>query len=439
MALEVLTITAILGLLVMIEPLISLATFLLLGGATTAFIRVVRRRLVYFGQEIQQFRMKMIQTVNEGLGGIKLTKVLGREAHFGRAFAEQSARYAESARFRQIMSDLPRLYLETAAIIGLLGVAALLVAERRSVQSIIPTLSLLAVAVVRMIPSFNRITASMTTIRYGRFSLDVVFADLRALKAERDTPDFPIAPTVEFRRSLELHHLTYQYPGSAAPSIFDVSATIPRGSAVAFVGATGAGKTTLVDLILGLLEPTEGQVLVDGQDVLTNLRGWQRRVGYVPQDTFLVDDTIRRNIAFGLSEHDIDEGALWGAAEAAQLSDFVRALPGGMNTVVGERGVRLSGGQRQRIGIARALYNSPDVMVFDEATSSLDNETEHFVMQAIEKLRGDRTIITIAHRLSTVRYCDRLFLLHNGKLTAEGSYDELLGDSVAFRRLAGAH
>lgn len=439
MSLEVLTIGAILLLLVAVEPVISLATFVLLGGVTVTFMRALRRRVIHFSQEMQQFRMEMIRTVNEGLGGVKLTKVLGREEHFSTAFRTQSARFANAMRFRTLMADIPRLYLETAAMVGLLGVATLLMAQRRSMESVIPTLSLLAVAVVRMIPSFNRITSSLTTMRYGRLSLDVVFADLGSLGALHNAGLPEPATPLAFEDSLQLRNVSYQYPGSARASVENVSVTISRGATVAFVGSTGAGKTTIVDVILGLLLPTEGQVLVDGRDIRSNVRGWQQRIGYVPQDTYLVDDSIRANIAFGLDEESIDDGALWRAAEAAQLGEFIRGLPDGMATIVGERGVRLSGGQRQRIGIARALYHSPDVLVFDEATSSLDNETERYVMEAVERLRGDRTIIMIAHRLSTVRACDELFLLSTGSLIAQGTYEELLGENVAFRRLAGAH
>lgn len=432
---ETLTASGILLLLFLAEPFISLLAFILLGGATFLFVRGMRRRMLHYGQLVQDYRLKMIQTVNEALGGFKITRVLGREGHFLGAYGQQADQFAEALRYRQIMTELPRLYLETVAMFGMLGVAALLIAQHRPVQAIIPTLSILAVAIVRMIPSFNRITTSLTSIRYGRFSLDVVHADLVSLPSE-GAKQVHREKDRGFEDSIRLEDVTFQYPGAATDSLRNVSLSIPRGSAVAFVGPTGSGKTTLVDLILGLLGPTAGRILIDDVDLSDRVSEWQRHIGYVPQDIFLTDDTIRRNIAFGLPDDAIDNAAVSNAAEAAQLTEFIGSLPQGFDTMVGERGVRLSGGQRQRIGIARALYHEPDVLILDEATSSLDNETERYVMQAIDFLRGHRTIIVIAHRMSTVRNCDCLFLLREGAVVTSGRYDELMSGSGEFRRLA---
>ncbi|MFN3680302.1 ABC transporter ATP-binding protein, partial [Thermosynechococcus sp.] len=220
------------------------------------------------------------------------------------------------------------------------------------------------------------------------------------------------------------------------PALCGVSLTIKQGEMVGLVGASGAGKTTLVDLILGLLEPCQGDIRVDGESIYTNLAKWQRQIGYIPQTIYLSDDTLRRNIAFGLPEAQIDEVALWRAVEAAQLAEFVAGLPAGLNTVVGERGVRLSGGQRQRVGIARALYHNPSVLIMDEATAALDNQTEAGVMDAIQALSGEKTIIMIAHRLSTVMECDRLYFMAHGQVVAVGSYQELLQTSPDFRAMA---
>lgn len=433
---ETLTTVAILLLLLVAEPFISLLAFALLGGATFLFIRAIRRRVMYYGQLAQEYRLRMIQTVNEALGGIKITRVLGRERHFNDAYAVETDRYADALRYRQLMTDLPRLYLETVAIFGVLGVATLLIAQHRPVQTVVPTLSILAVAIVRMIPSLNRITASLTTMRYGKFSLDVVHNDLALLKDVQFSG--PEEGTSRFASRIVLDQLSYQYPGAATASLQDIDLTIPRGAVVGFVGPTGAGKTTMVDLILGLLEPTSGRITIDGRDLRHHVSEWQRQIGYVPQDIFLTDDTIKRNIAFGLPDETIDVAALQRAIDAAQLSEFVTSLPLGVETMVGERGVRLSGGQRQRIGIARALYHDPEVLILDEATSSLDNETERYVMQSVERLRGGRTIILIAHRMSTVKACDTLFVLRDGRLAESGSYAELLQASSDFRRLAAA-
>lgn len=410
---EALTVAAVLLLLLWVEPLTSAVAFGILGGTTALFLRVMRRRTLAFGQQMHTARLEMIQAVNEGLGGIKVTRVLGREQDFFDTFAAASDRYAHAGRLRQVLGEVPRLFLETAGIAGLLGVAALLTVQGRPAGALIPTLTLLAVAVVRMIPSFNQITAALNGIRYGRFAIDAVYQDLVAPETQ------PSAETgLAFNDAIRLEGVSYQYPNAPEPSLRDVSLTIRRGEAVGFVGPTGAGKTTLVDVVLGLLAPTAGRLTVDGVDVAGHERGWQRLVGYVPQDIYLTDDTIRRNVAFGVAADAIDDVAVRRAIEAAQAQEFVDRLPEGLDTVVGERGVRLSGGQRQRLGIARALYHDPAVLVLDEATSALDGGTEAAVMDAVEALHGSRTILMIAHRLSTVEGCDRIVEIRDGQLAA---------------------
>ena len=437
LVLEGLTIVAITGLLLVREPLISLVALALLGGATLGFIRAVRGRMAAYGAEMYGRRTDMIRTVNEGLGGIKITRVLGRERHFAEAFADHAARYAHAARFRQTAADLPRLYLETTAVLGLLAVAALLLLQHRPMQVFVPVLSLFGVAVVRMVPSVNRVTGAITTLRYGRHDLDAVYGDLAQLDAAAVRPAArPVATGLPLTRGIEFQGVTFRYPTAPAPALHRISLHIRKGTAIGIVGPTGSGKTTFVDLILGLLQPTEGRILVDGVDIHDDIRAWQDRVGYVPQDTYLTDDTIRRNIALGLADAAIDPAAIDRAVEAAQLADFVASLPDGLDTMVGERGVRLSGGQRQRIGIARALYTDPEVLVMDEATSSLDGQTERFVMQAVESLRENRTVILVAHRMTTVRNCDVLVMLADGGVAHTGTYAELIASSQRFRGMA---
>lgn len=408
---EALTVAAVLILLLVVEPVTSAVAFGILGGTVALFLRVMRRRTLAFGHQMHESRLEMIRAVNEGLGGIKITRVLGREEDFFEAFAKASGRYAYAGRVRQVLSEVPRMFLETAGIAGLLGVAALLTVQGRPAQALIPTLTLLAVAVVRMIPSFNQITGALNSIRYGRFAVDAVYRDLIA-------PEVPQSAMTDltFRDVISLDDVSYRYPDAAEPSLRSVSLRVRRGEAVGFVGPTGAGKTTLVDVVLGLLTPTEGRLTVDGRDVTGRERAWQRQIGYVPQEVYLTDDTIRRNVAFGIAEADVDEAAVWRAVDAAQAREFVDRLPDGLGTVVGERGVRLSGGQRQRLGIARALYHDPEVLVLDEATSALDHETERAVMDAVEHLRGERTILMIAHRLTTVQACDRVVTLEAGQV-----------------------
>lgn len=412
---ELLTGTAILVLLLTAEPLASLVGFVILGGTTFIFLRLVRGRMLRIGLEERRFRAEMIQIVNEGLGGIKVTKALGRERYFVDAFNASSNGYAVLGRVRQILSDAPRLTLETVAVGALVGVAALLISRGRTAAELLTTLTLFAVAVIRMIPSFTRSSLWLNNVRLGKATVDGLYHDLTALEQEAPGRGQPMS----FRSRITLDNVSFTYPGASTPSLRGIDLEITAGEAVAFIGPTGSGKTTLVDLILGLLSPSEGRILVDGQDIRGREDSWQRVIGYIPQDVYLADTTIRENIAFGIPAHAIDDAAVWRAVDAANVREFLERLPHGLETVAGERGVRLSGGQRQRIGIARALYHDPAILVMDEATSALDTDTEQYVMQAIDQLRGSKTLILIAHRHSTIRMCDRIYELRDGRLGEE--------------------
>ena len=436
LSMEFLTVTATLVLLFAVEPMTSLMAFVVLGGSTGLFLKGMRGRMLRLGERDWALRAERIRTVQEGLGGVKVTKALNRERHFADRLREVSSTAVEVSVHRQVYQEAPRLVLEVLAVGGLLVVAGGLLAQGRSIDALIPVLSLLGVAVVRMVPSFNKITSALNNLRYGRQAIQTVHRDFTELTP--DLHDGESEPALTFDRDIRVANVSFRYPGARRPSLDGVSLVIRKGEAVAFVGPTGAGKTTLVDLLLGLLEPTEGSVLVDGVDIRGRDRAWRRCVGYVPQDVYLCDATIRENVAFGVPSVAIDEGAVGEAIRAAQLEGLVASLPDGLDTTVGERGVRLSGGQRQRIGIARALYHRPSVLLMDEATSSLDNETERFVMEAIEQFRGQCTLLIIAHRLTTVRSCDRLFYFRDGRLEEEGSYDDLIGEGSAFRTMATA-
>jgi ATP-binding cassette subfamily C protein len=302
----------------------------------------------------------------------------------------------------------------------------------------VPLLGLYAYAGFRVIPSANRIVFLLSEIRFGRAALDRVRGDLALIA--RNVPGGAAEPSdsdLRFEERLDLERVSYTYEQGAGPVITDLSLTIRRGESIGIVGATGAGKSTLVDLVVGLLEPTAGRLAVDGVDIRTRLASWQRHIGYVPQSAFLIDDTLRRNIAFGIPDREIDERRVQAATQRAQLESLVASLPEGLATTVGERGVRLSGGERQRVGIARALYHEPAVLVFDEATSALDSRTEAELTRAIEALRGDTTLVLVAHRLSSVRHCDRLVLLRDGRIADSGTFDELMTRNADFRSTTG--
>ena len=436
---ETMTLVFVLALLVVVEPVATLVAFTVLGSILYAFYRATRATIARYAAEEQEHRSLSMQAVNQGLGGIKDTRVLGREGFFLEAFARSTWFNAQAAKYRTIVGSLPRLFLETVAVAGLLGVSVLLMLQARPLDTVIPSLALLAVALVRMMPGYQKIAANVSAIQWGRLSLAVVYKDLVALEAEEAAFKARLKGTgpVAFRHAIGVENLTFQYEGQAAPALKGVTLEIPRSASVGFVGPSGAGKTTIVDVLLGLLAPTEGRVTVDGVDIQTCLPEWQRTIGYIPQSIFLTDDTIRNNVAFGREPADISDADVWRAVDAAQLRDLVESLPNGLDTPVGERGVRLSGGQRQRIGIARALYHRPAVLVMDEATSALDTQTERQFVDALDALQGEHTVVVIAHRLSTVRHCDRLFLMEDGRITAEGTYDELLATSATFRAMAG--
>ncbi|MEM6287898.1 MAG: ABC transporter ATP-binding protein [Bacteroidota bacterium] len=438
---ETIVLVFIFALLFVVEPVVTIAAFGVLGSIVYAFWKGTRRKIDDYARIEQDRRRVSVQSVNQGLGGFKDARILGREGFFLDTYAESNWMKAEAARFKAVVGALPRLFLEITAIVGILGVTLFLMAQGRPMETVVPTLALLGVAIVRLMPSFQKVAANISARKWGERSLNVVYDDLRELedldRARRARLGAEDASPLLFEREIRLEGLSYSYPGQAGQALDDVSLTIPKGASVGFIGPSGAGKTTVVDVILGLLTPDAGQVLVDDTDVQTRLATWQRKIGYIPQSIYLTDNTVRRNVAFGREDDEISDDDVWRALDAAQLRETVEALPDGLDTVIGERGARLSGGQRQRVGIARALYHRPEVLIMDEATSALDNETERQFVDALERLQGDHTMLVIAHRLSTVRGCDTLFMLDQGRLVAEGSYDELLATSDAFRQMAG--
>jgi ABC-type multidrug transport system fused ATPase/permease subunit len=314
---------------------------------------------------------------------------------------------------------LPRLWLELLAVVGLATLVIVMLAQGREMATIVPTLGLFAAAAFRLMPSVNRVLNSAQALRYYLPVVNTLREELKLAAPEQTARRQPGPATSGFQTEICLANICYTYPSAAAPALKNLIIRIRKGESVGFVGPSGSGKSTLVDVILGLLTPGAGQVLVDGENIQHDLRAWQDQIGYVPQSIYLTDDTLRRNVAFGLADEAIDDAAVKRAVRAAQLEEFVAGLPKGLETFVGERGIRLSGGQRQRIGIARALYHDPAVLVLDEATSALDMATERGVMQAVNALQGSKTLLIVAHRLSTVGGCDRLYRLEQGRIVEE--------------------
>lgn len=423
---EVLVLLSIVGLLLIIEPLGAIIVFVVLLTAAWGFHRSTRTRIIRWGETLQYHEGLRIQHLYQGLGGAKDIKLLGREADFLSQFHLHTGKSAKMSQFLEILRKLPRLWLELLAVIGLVLLVLIMVSQGQKMSSIVPIVGLFAAAAFRLMPSVNRILSSVQSLSFGVAAINTLYDEFQLPVSEPKPSTKVTEPITELQKEISLSNITYKYPDASDSTLNSVSIKILQGESVGFIGSSGSGKSTLVDVILGLLAPESGQVNVDGIDIQQNLRAWQDQIGYVPQSIYLTDDTLRRNIAFGLSSEKIDDVAVKHAIIAAQLEEFVSSLPDGLETIVGERGIRLSGGQRQRIGIARALYHDPDVLVLDEATSALDTETEVGVMQAVMALHGKKTIIIVAHRLSTVEHCDRLYKLEQGRVVGEGTPAEII-------------
>jgi ABC-type multidrug transport system fused ATPase/permease subunit len=428
--------------LVAVDPILAISVGAVLGGCYGTISVWLRNRVRSLGEERRRAHRARFVVVQEAFGGIKDVKLGGLERAVLDRFAVPSATRARVQITAGVISQLPGLVLQGLLFGGVMVLLLFLVGKAGNLQEALPVVSLYALAGYRLMPAIQRVFEEVGKLRASETAVDSLLEDF----ARAPLPDQSPASAnerdeegVRLRRTLELQDVTYQYPGAERAALDGVSLTIASTESIGLVGPTGSGKTTLVDVLLGLLAPHHGAVVVDGQPLATDAsrRQWRRAIGYVPQQIFLSDDSIAANIAFGVPARRIDMAAVERAARMARLHDFVSTdLPEGYATRVGERGVRLSGGQRQRIGIARALYHDPDVLVLDEATSALDNLTELAVMDAVRSLSRRKTIIMIAHRLSTVRECDRIILLESGRISATGSFDELLATNERFRRMA---
>lgn len=419
---ELLVIVCILTLLLITTPIATITASILLGGSVFLFFKLFRKKISILGLEQQKVFAMMIKWVNQGLGAAKEVKVSGKEKYFINAYTTQSQINANNSRYMRILDHVPRLFIETLLISIVLITILIIVFQGLNTNQLISTMALFAMAAFRLMPSITRVVGLITSIKYNQPALSVVYEDLfnNREEATSNTIEDSIFDVNSGENrlldSIELNDVSFRYPNQIDYSLKNISLTIPIKHSVAFIGESGAGKTTVVDIILGLLKPEKGNVLVDGENLFTIKSTWQKKIGYIPQSIYLSDDSIRNNIAFGVDSHLIDDKEVWRALKQAQLTEFVKSLPNQLETAVGERGVRLSGGQRQRIGIARALYHDPEILFMDEATSALDNETEKEIMKSINGLKGEKTLIMIAHRLSTIENCDIVFKLSKGQL-----------------------
>jgi ABC-type multidrug transport system fused ATPase/permease subunit len=449
--------------LLLTEPMVALFATGILGGSYALIFLLLQGRLRRSGAARLEANRERFTVAAEGLGGIKDVKILGREDSFVKRFSRSSSTFSRNRAIGSVIAQLPRYGVEAVALGSVILLVVYIIVQGGDLESAIPLLGFYAFAGYRLMPALQQTFKGFTQLRFFAPSLETLLDEIEATPVEEGTsasgamtlvpergatrrsgPTEPLerqdTRPLRMRRELRLCRVSFRYPGATHPAISDLDLTIAANTTVGLVGSTGSGKTTLADLALGLIRPSRGALEVDGEPVTdARLRQWQARLGYVPQNIFLMDLSVAENIAFGLAPRHIDMEAVREAARTARIDEFVMdELPNGYDTIVGERGVKLSGGQRQRIGIARALYHRPSVLVFDEATSSLDNRTEDEVMAAIRALRGHKTVIMIAHRLTTLKDCDVIYMLEHGNIASSGTYRELVAGRGRFAELARA-
>ena len=410
------------GYLLVKDALLTLGVAFAMVIMVFIFMKKLRRTLARFGDDRRKYNANILQCMQQAFGGIKEIKIANREAYFEGEFVKQNGLYTYVIKQNSFLSALPKPIIEALAIAGLMGMIIVkIVMGNTNNAHFIAVLGVFAVAAFKLLPSVNKISSYYASIIHNGVVIDKIRDEYRDIEAHREARAEAEARKAEeipvtLEKEIRVEHMEFTYPNVEEPVLSDVNVTIPKNASVAFIGPSGAGKTTFVDLILGVLTPQKGVIMTDGVDIQKGMRSWHDKIGYIPQTIYMLDDTIRNNIAFGANE-DIDDERIWEALKQAQLDDLVREMEEGLDTVIGEAGVRLSGGQRQRIGIARALYRRPEVLVLDEATSALDTETEAAVMEAIDSLQGKMTMLIIAHRLSTIKNCDMVYQVEGGSVT----------------------
>ncbi len=426
------SVSAVLVIFLLIQDWVSTiavaALLFLFMGIFTIFFKKV---LVKIGEENRQTNVLISKWLLQAFSGIKEIKVTNREKFFVANYNESYKKFAKIQRQQSILTYMPKPVMETVCICSLMLAMIIKIAIMKSdIVSFVTTLSVFAVAAFRMLPSFNKITGYISSMMFNKTAIDSVYRDLKEIEQlmERKTIEQEDTVNITLNKSIRFNDVSFHYSESDKWILKNANLEIQKNTSIALIGASGAGKTTAADLILGILEPQEGTVTIDGVDIKKCMKSWHEEIGYIPQVIYLMDDTIRANVAFGIPESEIDDAAIEKALQEAQFDQFVHALPDGLDTMIGDRGVKLSGGQRQRIGIARALYRNPNVLVLDEATSALDSATEREVMEAIDGLHGTRTLIVIAHRLSTIRKCDKIYEVGNGGFTERDKAEVLGGD-----------
>ena len=423
---EAVVFTCLVVVLLAVDAMMILTIAVLLLVVLIVIKVVIKPIMVRAGQENQDFYSGLFKWIEQSVMGIKEIKIANKEQYFISEYAKCGFGYVNAVQKYNLYNSTPRLLIETVCIAGLVIYMLIVMLQGASVAEMMPQLTTFGLAAMRLIPSANRINNHLTSISYFEpFFMGVsdnLQEDIHDDSIVYDVEAYAHAKRIEkldINKEITLQDITYKYPNTEKYIFDHADMTIPIGSAVGIVGTSGSGKTTIVDVMLGLLQLQTGSILADGVDVQTNYEGWLKNIGYIPQTIFMIDSTIRKNVAFGFADEDIDDERVWAVLKEAQLDEFVRSLPDGLDTGIGERGIRISGGQRQRIGIARALYEDPEVLVLDEATSALDNDTEAAIMDSINRLHGKKTLVIIAHRLQTIEKCDMVFRVEDGKINRE--------------------
>lgn len=408
--------------IVMIVTDWKLLLFLLVVFGILSFliIKVLKPRLAKLGEKNQSIQSKIAKWRIQAIYGIKDVKVLHREAFFADNYEQSGKVGAGYAERHAVLNNLPRLLIETVFMASVLGYIVLYISFGKDASLLVPMLTTFAIAAIRMMPSVNRINTYLTDISFFRPCLDYVYENMNINEISRRTNQ-TLQPAdrskkMQLQNCIALKDIVYAYPNTNKLIFDKANMIVPYGKSVGIMGPSGAGKSTIVDILLGLLKIREGSITCDGVNIFDNYPAWLAQIGYIPQSIYLIDESIRNNIAFGIAEKEIDDDCIWQALEEAQLKEFIKGLPEGLDTTIGDRGIRISGGQRQRLGIARALYHNPEILVFDEATSALDNETEAAVMEAINSFHGRKTMVIIAHRLNTIEKCDIIYKVDAGKI-----------------------
>ena len=423
---ECIVFVCLVGVLLAIDAQMIIMVAVLMVALLFLIKKVLKPIMVRAGQDNQDYYSGLYKWIEQSVMGIKEIKIANKENYFINEYAKCGAGYVNSVQKYNIYNATPRLLIETVCIAGMIGYFIVIILRGAQVTELLPQLSALAMAAMRLLPSVNRINNYQTSISYFEpffmgvsDNLQEEIHDKKVSYAAEDYLQKKEVEKLEIKKEISLQDITYKYPNTDVLIFDHADMVIPVGNSVGIVGTSGAGKTTIVDILLGLLQIESGRILADGVEVRDHYESWLKNIGYIPQTIFMIDSTIRKNVAFGYAEDEIDDEKVWRALKEAQLDEFVRGLPEGLDTSIGERGIRISGGQRQRIGIARALFEDPEVLVLDEATSALDNETEAAIMDSINRLHGRKTLIIIAHRLQTIEKCDMVYRVENGKATRE--------------------